>query len=176
MTSQGNYFPPPTHNVPTIWRKKSVLIMNKQTPLPGRCVKCNVPTQHTLKRKLRWHHPALYLLIFVGILFYAILAMVLSKSATVYVGLCETHAGARKRDILITWMLVLVSFASFYFAVTSEAMSLFLAGVVLFLGAVIYGIVKTRVVTPRKIDDHYVYLTGLHANYLEQFPEWQPAR
>jgi len=46
----------------------------------------------------------------------------------------------------------------------------------LFLGAVIYGVVKTRVVAPQKIDDHYVWLTGLNAKYLEQFPEWHAAR
>ena len=150
--------------------------MTKQAPLPQRCVKCNAPTQHTLKRNLRWHHPALYVLIVVGFLFYAILAMVLSKTATINVGLCETHAAARKRDIVITWMIVLLSFGSFYFAAAAEEMGFLLVGVVLLLGAIIYGSLKTRVVAPQKIDDHYVWLTGLDANYLEQFPEWHAAR
>jgi hypothetical protein len=97
--------------------------------------------------------------------------MVLSKTATINVGLCETHAAARKRDILITWIGVLLSFALFYFGVAGEAMGLVLAAVALLLGAIIYGSVKTRVVAPQKIDDHYVWLTGLNANYLEQFPE-----
>lgn len=176
MTSQESYYPPPTHNLPTIWRSKSVLVMTKQAPLPDRCVKCNAPTQLTLKRKLRWHHPALYILILGGFLFYVILALVLSKSATINVGLCQTHAAARKRDILITWILVLLSFACFYFAATTETMNLLFAGLTLFLGGVIYGVVKSRVVAPQKIDDHYVWLTGLNANYLEQFPEWRPAR
>lgn len=172
MTSQEVYYPPPTHNLPTIWRSKSVLIMTKQAPLPDRCVKCNAPTRHTLKRNLRWHHPALYILIIGGFLFYVILALVLSKSATINVGLCETHAAARKRDILIAWILVLLSFASFYFAASAEAMSLLFVGLTLFLGGIIYGIVKARVVAPQKIDDHYVWLTGLNTNYLEQFPQW----
>ena len=176
MTSQEAYFPPPTHNIPTIWRSKSVLVMNKQTPLPDRCVKCNAPTHHKLKRKLRWHPPALYFLIIAGFLFYAILALALGKSATIDVGLCEAHVAARKRDILITWMLVLLSFASFYFAVSAEQMSLLFVGVALFLGAVIYGVVKTRVVAPQKIDDHYVWLTGLNTKYLQQFPEWRGAQ
>jgi hypothetical protein len=174
--SQEPYFPPPTQNLPTIWRSKSVLVMTKQAPLPDRCVKCNAPTQHTLKRNLRWHHPALYILIIGGFLFYVILALVLSKSATINVGLCETHAAARKRDILITWVLVLLSFACFYLAATTEAMSLLFVGLALFFGGVIYGIVKARVVAPQKIDDHYVWLTGLNANYLEQFPEWKTSR
>jgi hypothetical protein len=145
--------------------------MTKQASLPERCIKCNAPTRHTLKRNLRWHHPALYILIFVGFLFYAILAMVLSKRATVHVGLCETHVASRRRDILITWLLVVLSFAGFYLAVVTDEMTLLLVGVVVLLGAVIYGIVKTRLVAPRKIDDHYVWLTGINANYLQQFPE-----
>jgi hypothetical protein len=145
--------------------------MTKQAQLPERCIKCNAPTRNTLKRNLRWHHPAIYILIVAGFLFYAILALVVSKTATVHVGLCETHVAARKRDILITWLLVLLSFASFYLAVKTDEMTLLLVGVAIFLGGVIYGIVKARVVAPQKIDDHYVWLTGINTNYLQQFPE-----
>lgn len=175
MTSHDAYFPLPTHNIPTIWRNKSVLVMTKQAPLPDRCVKCNAPTHHKLKRNLRWHHPALYILIVGGFLFYVLLALVLSKSATINVGLCETHSAARKRNILITWMLGLLACASFYFAVAADLASLFFVGLTLLLSAVIYGIVKARVVAPQKIDDQYVWLTGLNANYLAQFPDWSVA-
>ena len=171
MSFQAASLPPPTHNMPTIWRRKSVLIMTKQALLPERCIKCNAPTQRTLKRNLRWHHPALYVLIVAGFLFYALLAMVLSKTATIHVGLCETHAAARRRDILITWLLVLLSFGTFYLAVATDTMEFFLVGVAGLLGAAIYGIVKARVVAPQKIDDHYVWLTGISGDYLQQFPE-----
>ena len=173
MTSQ-DYFPPPPP--PTIWRSKSVLVMTKQAPLPERCVKCNTPTQHKLKRNFRWHHPALYILVAGGLLFYLILALVVSKTATIHVGLCEAHSAARKRNILITWMLVLLSFASFYFAAAADEMSLLFVGLALFLGGVIFGIVKARVVAPQKIDDHYVWLIGANPNYLDLFPEWHGAR
>jgi hypothetical protein len=73
-------------------------------------------------------------------------------------------------------MLVLLSLANFYFAVAADEMSLLFVGLILFLGAVIYGIVKARVVAPQKIDDHYVWLTGVNANYLQQFPEWHTTR
>jgi hypothetical protein len=176
MSSQETYFPPPTHGVPTIWQSKSILVMSKQAPLPDRCVKCNAPTNHKLKRNLRWHHPALYILIFGGMLFYVILALVLSKTATINVGLCETHTEARKRDILITWGLVLLSLGSFYFAGAAEQMGFVFVGLVLFFGGVIYGIARTRVVAPQKIDNEYVWLTGVNASYLQQFPEWHPVR
>lgn len=168
--------PPPTHNMPTIWRSKSALVMAKQALLPGRCVKCNAPTVHKLKRNLRWHHPAIYISILGSLLLYVVLSLVLSKSATVHVGLCETHVAARKRDIIITWFLVLLSFASFYFAAVTEDMTLVFVGALAFLGGVIYGIVRTRVVAPQKIDDHYVWLTGVNDNYLQQFPQLDVTR
>lgn len=173
MTFQA---PPPTHNVPTIWRSKSVLVMTKRAPLPQRCVKCNAPTRQTLKRNLRWHHPALYLVIFGGVLLYFILSLVLSKSATIHVGLCETHVAARRRDILITSVLVLLSFGSFCLAAAAEDMTYLFVGLFVLLGAMIYGIVTTRVVAPQRIDDHYVWVTGIDAEYLKQFPEWLAAR
>ena len=54
MTPQQPYFPPPTHNLTTILRSKSLLVMTKEALLPGRCVKCNAPTGDRLKRKLTW--------------------------------------------------------------------------------------------------------------------------
>lgn len=146
--------------------------MSKRALLPKRCVKCNAPAQQTLKRNLRWHHPAIYISILGSLLLYVVLSLVLSKSATIHVGLCENHLAARKRDIIITCFLVLVSVASFYFAVVTEDMNLFFVGAIVFLGGVIYGIIQTRVVAPQKIDDHHVWLTGINDNYLQQFPHW----
>jgi hypothetical protein len=145
--------------------------MTKHAQLPDRCVKCNVSTQRKLKRNFRWHPPVLYLLIVAGFLIYLILALVLGKTATVELGLCETHAAARRRDIFIAWMLVLLSFAAFYLLVVTEEMSLIFVSLLLFLGGVVYGIVKARIVAPEKIDNQYVWLTGINAQYLEQFPE-----
>ena len=168
--------PLPTHNIPTIWHSKSALVMAKRAPLPERCVKCNAPTRYKLKRNLRWHHPALYLVIFAGVLLYFILSLVLSKSATIHVGLCDTHAATRKKDMLITCLLVLLSFGCFFLAAAAEEMSFVLVGIFVLLGAIIYGIVRARVVAPQKIDDHYVWLAGVDDDYLKQFPEWLAAR
>ena len=176
MSFQAASLPHPTHNLPTIWRSKSVLVMAKKAPLPQRCIKCNAPTRHTLKRNLRWHHPALYLLIFGGVLLYFILSLVLSKSATIHIGLCETHAATRKRDMLITCVLVLLSFGSFYLAAAADEMTFLFVGVFILLGAIIYGIVRARMVAPHRIDDHYVWLAGVDDDYLMQFPEWRAAR
>jgi hypothetical protein len=51
--------------------------------------------------------------------------------------------------------------------------TLALLGVVLLLACAIYGIVTLRVVVPNKIDNYFIWLKGIDANYLQQFPEWR---
>lgn len=176
MSFQAASFPPPTQNIPPIWRCNSALVMFKRAALPQRCVKCNAPTPHTLKRNLRWHPPALYIVAAAGPLLYLILSLALSKSATIHVGLCETHAAARKRDIIISCFLVFLSFVSFCVAAQLEDMTFVFVGSIVFLVGVIYGIVRTKIVAPQKIDDRYVWLNGVSAEYLRQFPELRTVR
>jgi len=175
MTPQQPYFPPPSHNLATIWRKQKLLVMTKQAMLPNRCIKCNERADTYLKRNLRWHHPALYLLIFGGVLFYFIFALVIGKTATVTVGLCGDHSAARKRDIVISLAVVVLSIGSFYLAAVTDEAGFAILGALMFLSGVIYGVVMTRVVTPRKIDDQYVWLQGVTTSYLQEFPEWTGA-
>lgn len=78
--------------------------------------------------------------------------------------------------MLITCVLVLLSFGSFYLAVAADEMTFLFVGMFMLLGAIIYGIVRARVVAPQRIDDHYIWLAGVDDNYLEQFPEWRAAR
>jgi len=173
MTPQHTYFPPPAHNLNTIWRNDSTLVMTKEALLPNRCIKCNAPADELLKRKLTWHHPALYLLVFASLLIYAVVAMIVRKTATINVGLCEDHLSSRRRNILITWALGFASVASFVAASLLEDGTFLLLGITLLLACAIYGIMTLRVVVPSKIDNYFVWLKGIDANYLQQFPEWR---
>ncbi|HEY8411800.1 MAG TPA: hypothetical protein VIK76_10370 [Pyrinomonadaceae bacterium] len=173
MTPQQPYFPPPSHGMDTVWRNDSVLVMTKEALLPNRCVKCNAPAEEQLKRKLTWHHPALYLLILVSVLIYAVVALVVRKTAIVTVGLCDEHSSARRQNIWITCLLVFLSIASFVLAAVMEEGMLAFGGAVFLLAAAIYGGVTLRVVTPTKIDNYLVWLKGVDRNYLQQFPEWR---
>lgn len=175
-SSQQPYFPPATHGMPSIWRTQSILVMTKEAPLPGRCVKCNAYTEERLKRKLTWHHPALYLLIFASILIYAIVAMVLRKTATVDVGLCPEHLAARKKSLAITWGLGLLSVGCFAVPFLTEDLTAVFLGIALIFATAIYGIVTLRVVVPTRIDDQLVWLKGVNADYLQELPEWRGAR
>lgn len=175
-STQQPYFPPATHGMPSIWRAHSDLVMTKEALLPARCVKCNAYTEERLKRKLTWHHPVLYLLIFASILIYIIVALIIRKSATINVGFCPEHLAARKRNLAITWALGLLSIGTFILGAMLEDMNLFIVSFAFVLATAIYGIVTLRVVIPTKIDDHLVWLKGVNADYLQELPEWRGAR
>ena len=163
--------PPPTGGV---WRDNSTLVMVKETPLPDRCVKCNAPANGLrLRRKLAWHHPVLYLVIFFALLIYAILAAALSNRATIYVGLCAEHFQRRRKKIAVGWILLAggLLFAPVAFANDYPLMGVL--GLTVFLFGLIWLIVVSRVATPKKIDDRLVWLNGVNSAYLSQLPPWQ---
>ena len=157
-----------------IWRDKSTLVMTKDASLPDRCVKCNAPANGVrLKRKLAWHSPVLYLVIFFALLIYVILAAILSKRATVYIGLCNQHFQRRRKQKVIGWLLLAIGVVVPILAIAYDYPILGLLGFAVFLFAVIWLIVVSRVVVVKKIDDQLVWLNGINSNYLAQFPAWQ---
>ena len=175
-SAQQPYFPHPSHGMATIWRNKATLVMTKEATLPSRCVKCNAYTDERLKRKLTWHHPALYLLILASILIYAVVAMVVRKTATVNIGFCPDHLAARKKHLVVTWALGLGCALSFFIAIVLDDINFVFLAIVLVLSTAVYGITTLRVVVPTKIDEHLVWLKGVNADYLQEFPEWRGVR
>ncbi|HEV2883237.1 MAG TPA: hypothetical protein VGW36_00170 [Pyrinomonadaceae bacterium] len=163
--------PPPVVPGSGVWRDKGGLVMSRDAQLPFKCVKCNAPTKLRLKRKLSWHHPAIYILIFVALLIYLIIALILRKSAVVELGVCEEHLAKRKRNILITWALALLGILSFVGAASFDDMNFVFLAFGLLIAAIIFGLVAVRLVTPSKIDDRYVWLRGVNKEYLAELPQ-----
>ncbi len=98
MTTTNRYAPPKAElrdhdGVETeMWREGKVLAMRRGGLFPNRCIKCNAPAVAPGRRqKLTWHPPAWYLLILLAVLLYAIVAMIVRKTATIEIGLCERH-------------------------------------------------------------------------------------
>ena len=125
-----------------------------------------------LKRRLSWHHPAIYLIIIVALLVYLIVALFLRKNAVVEVGLCEKHLARRRQGVLVIWLLLLVGLAGFIMAMVAADATYLLAGLGFFLAAIVYGLIAVRVVVPSKIDDKFVWLKGVNRDYLDQLPQW----
>jgi len=159
------------------WRSGNLLVVAREAVLPDRCVKCNAPAQgQKLRRKLSWHTPWIYALIILGLLFYIIAAVITSKRARIDIGLCREHFAARKRDVLIGWLSFALSIALFVAAAYFESGWIALAGAGVFFGGIIYAVVRTPIVSPKRIDDHYAWLKGASPAYIAELPEFPGSR
>jgi hypothetical protein len=167
----------PTGLVGTAWRSGKLLIAPLNGALPLRCVKCNEPVSDPqLKRKLMWHHPAIYISILASLLVYVILAICMRKRSTVMISVCPRHRAARRNGIIMGWVLALGGLGAFFAAAGVKsgdyAFYLVMAGIVLLLSGLVYGVVRGRYIYPTKIDEKHMWLGGCNREYLSVLPEW----
>jgi hypothetical protein len=154
-----------------IWRKDSILVFQKFALLPDRCIKCNQPTGGLrVNKKVSWHNPWLALLIFAGFLVYAVVALVVRKSASLSLGFCEFHKSQRTKMLVAGWLLFILSLVVFVAAIAAEQAPLAYMGVALLLAAVVAATMGGRFIQVKKIDSDYVWLKAIHPQYLDQFP------
>ena len=159
------------------------LVMQKSAVAPDRCVKCNEPANgYRWTKTFYWHDPLFYLLILAGIIIYAIVALIIRKSGRISVGLCPRHRAARARRIWIAWGLFLLGLAlliggpmlaSNFVGDQREQFMMIgvLGGIFTLLASGIFAAVAVPVLTPRKIDDHYVYLARAGRPFLDSLPK-----
>lgn len=171
---EDGYVLPPPPSTGAVWRDNDTLVMTKNASLPDRCVKCNAPAHgFRLKRNLSWHHPALALLIFVALLIYLVVAMAVSKRATVHLGLCAEHLQRRRNLLIAGWSLLAIGLITPVIAFANEYVGIGLLGIGVVAVAAVWLVLAARVVKVKRIDDQYVWLRGIDANYLAQFPSLQ---
>lgn len=171
-----------------IWRDGPLLVIHRDAVLPDRCIKCNLPAGgRRLMRTLYWHHPLLYLPPGAGLLLwlvwgplplilFVVLGLALRRKAKVAFGLCTRHLSRRRRAILIGWAVSLPGIALFVAGALQSgdlAGPLILAGALLVLGGVVYGVSIAAVVSPKRIDQQYVFIKRAGPEYLAQFPAWR---
>lgn len=165
-------------------RQGNVLYIPAGASLPDFCIRCNVPAEGDPKKvKLSWHPPALIALLFLGLLPYVIVALIMTKKATIYVPLCSEHRSSWTMAATIGLILLLAAIGAFVGLLVLDAnhtgsgkgamdraidsgtcflIPLFgLAGMItLFLGI--------RNVTPKKIDAAgNAWIKGVGKDYLD---------
>ena len=159
-----------------VWREEKKLVIVHGAALPDRCVKCNAPAGgFRLRRRLTWLHPAYLLLLFTGVLLYAVAAAVASKTAEVDIGLCPKHRRLRWQTIAGGWTLGLTGVILLpWLAIYLQVWWLAAMGGGMALVGMFGGIVVARQVAPSKIDDGRVWLKGACPEYLGELPEGPP--
>ncbi len=157
------------------WQDGKTLVTLKNTPLPDACLKCGAPPVKQVKKNISWHHPALYLLILVGLLVYVIVALCVRKTATVFVPLCAHCNKRRVRNITIAWLAFLGAVAMFFVSGSvqdDDATAIAaLAGVALLLFCLFWAL-GTQLILPQKIDATYAWVKKAGKPFLDKLPQW----
>lgn len=168
VLEDGYVLPPPPQG---IWYDGNTLVMDKSALLPDYCIKCNAATSGLrIRRRLSWHHPVLYILVFGAALFYVILAMALSKRATVEFPICPEHKRRRRMYLNIGLGTLAAGVLFSVLGFGYEYPSLGLLGIFLFLVAVVWLVIASKVVNIKKIDERYVWMNGVNREFLHRFP------
>jgi hypothetical protein len=153
-----------------VWRDGKTLIMLKSARLPDYCIKCGFAADGShLTRKLSWHHPALYLLIFAGLLIYAIVALIVRKSVKIDISMCQDHIRKHRTVVGVGWLVFVAGVAFIAFAIARESGGSALFGIALVFASAIYS-TFVKVVRVKKIDDYYVWLLGIDESVLTMLP------
>jgi hypothetical protein len=179
----GGYYQQPMPQKPAafagLWRQGHILVMHKMAPLPDICLKSNQPANRRLTRNLSWHHPAIALTILAGLLIYVILAIILTKRATILLPLTDEWYARRQRRMLYSWGVGLACLGMMVGGVVMaiqldqpEYMLLSLVGLIGGLVALIAGQALVGLVSPQRITDEYVWLKGVHPDYLNRLDPW----
>jgi hypothetical protein len=155
-----------------LWREGKVLVMRRDGVLPHRCIKCNAPSVAPTRRyKLTWHSPWWYLVLLMAVLLYALVALLVRKSAVVHIGLCERHQRRVLWGRIIGWggfaLMAILVWAAVALGSGGAAVAAFL----LLLPWVIATISVNRQVLPVRIDDRYVRLKGCGPAFLGSLPD-----
>lgn len=150
--------------------------------LPDRCVCCAAPVDEgdrgvggrRIKRRMSWHHPALFLTVLIGLLPYAIIALCCRQTAIVYLPLCRRHLRRRRIALAITCTLLAAAFLFLVVGAALESEPLLAAMGLTFLITILWAIPASRIAAilmPYRIDFRGVVLSGASRKYLDTLPE-----
>jgi hypothetical protein len=160
-----------------VWRDGAILVAALNAQLPDRCVKCNgSAAEPTKTRKVFWHHPAVYLLVLINVLIYAVVGVMVRKKVLVAAGLCAAHQKRRRVGLMVAWSGFAAGMAGLLVIATEAGnRSLDAVGViavVAMLPAILVGMRMARVVYARKIDKEYSWLKGCGPEFLDSLPQF----
>lgn len=159
------------------WRDGKQLVVRDQCKLPARCIKCGASAPLAAKpRKFYWHSPALYLLILLSILIYAIAALIVRKKVEVTLGLCAEHSQRRKLGVAACVAGVVGGLVLLFAGLSRDSSPMTLAGPLLVLAGIICGLVFGRLMTPARIDHDFARFNGCGPVFLALLPVFRNGR
>jgi prepilin signal peptidase PulO-like enzyme (type II secretory pathway) len=123
-------------------------------------------------RKVYWHQPWIYLLILLNVLIYLVVALIVRKRASIAPGLCPRHRKRTWIGITTGWIGVFLGIFLMILSAGTDQCLWGVLGALVFLGALVAGILLSRVVLAKRIDKDFVRLKGCGQAFLDSFPEF----
>lgn len=159
------------------WRDGKDLVVRPGCTLPGRCIKCNEPAELPMRHaRFYWHHPALYLVVFAGLLLYLVIALFVRRRTPVTLGLCVRHRQRRRTSLAVAFGGAALGVLAIAIGVQRELFPLSLAGVALIVASLIVGIVGSRLLVVTRIGENYTRFRGAAPEFLETLPTFYRTR
>jgi hypothetical protein len=172
--SLRNMASPTLTQTPTVaMRRGKQLIVPRGSSLPAQCIKCGASAVKPWKKKFYWHTPWLYLMIlFPGLLIYAIVAVVVRKQMELNVPLCDTHHADRKRNHLLTAIMLIgfIPVGTIVGMSFSEPLG-WMTGTGMFLAGLVFWSMAGLGIRPAKIDEIGGEFKGACTAFLDLLPE-----
>jgi hypothetical protein len=167
--------PPPVAAAPSdadyhfdsiVRRDGKFLVVTEDSVLPDRCVRCNAAASKQVKRSLQWVPGYVRLAGVLSIWLTLILYVYKSETATVYVGLCDSHHLRRQVGMFLGGGLIALGLLmGMIAALTQDFWFLAYGGISLFLGVCLTTLL-TQTVTVKKMEGSYIWLKGVSRDYL----------
>lgn len=157
----------------TYWREGRSLRVVDGAELPSRCVKCNSSVEVEMrKRTLYWYPQWTFLLIFLNILIFAVVAMCVRRKVSLTYGLCARHRMLRTWGMLggfggVALGIVLLILAANYAGANGPETWIYIAALVVIVGAIAAGLIMAHIFRVEVIRNGSAWLRGVSKDFLE---------
>ncbi len=178
---EGGYAPTWETGLDGLWRDGEVLVMHKESPLPPICVKSGQPATDWLQRDLIWHPRWITWTIFAAFPVYIVLALLLTRKASIMVGLSRQWVIRRRIRMLVTAGIIAggMALAVGGFLLADHGMGYEIAILLVptgvlggLIGGTAYGQYACRLVWPQRMSNQFIWLKGVHPDFLKLLPAW----
>jgi hypothetical protein len=161
--------------VPSAFRDGKKLIVPRLAGFPANCLKCGAQAEKPWRKKFYWHPAWLYILVlFPGIVIYAVVAMVARKNIALALPLCEVHHGERRRYQIIGAILCLFCIPAGFFLegaikISSDA-SIGIA-VLMLMAGLVFLMISGQTIRATLIDETHAEFSGAGKPFLDLLME-----
>lgn len=162
---------------PHLYRDKKNLVFRKGAMMPSQCIKTNkqLNDQDGVQKKIYWNHPLIGLTLFISPLIYIILALATRKQYEGFFPVCPEYNKKRKFHVFYGVLALIVGIVLFIVSAANEELILLMApATILVLGAIIF-LFRKRLLIPIKITNDFVWMKGVHKDFLHTLPQWHPS-